>query len=92
MNIPKAYLKLVGTEQSFSGGIFSRKKSLEPTTFKVLDIRAGSATIMNIKELREKGKSSYEHPTFELLLKNDAMKRAQWTKPFPIREINLNKD
>lgn len=90
--IPKKYTKLVGTVQTFQGGLFSRTKAIKPTKFNVLDIRWGQATIVNIKELREKGESSYEHPSFELLLKNKNMKRSQWSRPFPIREIDLKKD
>ncbi len=91
MNIPKKYTKLVGTEQTFEGGLFSGKKYIKPEKYQVLDIRAGSALIVNVKELRETGKSSYEHPTFELLLKNKKMAKSRWSRPFPIREIDLAK-
>ncbi len=89
MKIPKKHMKLVGTEQTFEGGIFSSNKAIKPTKFNVIDIRWGTARVVNIKELREKGKSSYCHPTFELLLKNNKMDRSRWSKGFPIREINL---
>lgn len=89
IKIPAKYLELVGTKQTFQGGIFSRKVALPPTEFDVLEIRQGLATIMNVKEMKEKGYSSTEYPTFELLLKNSTMKRARWSNPFPIREINL---
>lgn len=89
MNIPKKYLKLVGEKRTFSGGLFSGKKAIIPTEYHVLDIRSGTATVINVKEFTETGKSSYAHPTYELLLKNDKMKRSQWSRPFPIREINI---
>ena len=89
MEIPKKYQDLVGKNMEFSGGLFSGKKAIVPAEFKVLDIRVGDAKIVNLKELKEKGESSYEHPTFELLLKNDSMTKSRWSRPFPIREINL---
>lgn len=89
MGIPQKYKELVGTKQIFSGGLFSHKVSIDETEFDVLDIRFGTASYVNIQELREKGESSYEHPTFELLLKKEGMKKSQWSRPFPIREINL---
>ena len=89
--IPKKYRDLVGTKQKFLGGLFSSAKELKPTQFDVLDIRWGTATVVNVDELRKTGESSYEHPSFELLLKRKGMKRAQWSRPFPIREIDLKK-
>ncbi len=91
MEIPKKYIDLVGTKQTFQGGIFSSNKSMKPTEFNVLDIRWGTATVINVRELREKGESSYEHPTFDLLLKREGMKKAQWCRSFPIREIDYKK-
>lgn len=92
LEIPKKHRDLVGTKQTFSGGLFSGNKEMPPTEFQVLDIRFGTARIINVKELRSTGKSSINHPTFELLLKNDKMKKSQWSRPFPIREINLKGD
>jgi hypothetical protein len=89
--IPKKYRDLVGTKQKFLGGVFSSAKELKPTEFNVLDIRWGTSTVVNIKELCETGESSYEHPSFQLLLKRNGMKKAQWSRPFPIREIDLKK-
>lgn len=89
--IPQEYRNYVGQVHEFSGGLFSGKKNLKPAKYKVLDVRVGDGTVVNVKELREKGESSYEHPTMQFLLKNDTMKRAQWSRPFPIREINLKK-
>lgn len=91
MQLPKKYQKLVGTKQTASGNLFSYKKSLEPIEYEVLDIRFGRATVMSVSEIREKGESSYEYPTFELLLKNSSMRAARWSRGFPIREINLKK-
>lgn len=89
MGIPKKYTDLVGTQQPMRGGLFSYKREEPEATYDVLDIKAGHATVVNIQELQEKGESSYEHPTFHLLVKRDGMKRARWTKAFAIREINL---
>ncbi|PXX96890.1 hypothetical protein DF185_19820 [Marinifilum breve] len=84
MDLPKKYQDLVGTKQKCSGSLFSYKNEIkEPLEFDVLDIRKGTATIMDMKTMEEC------HPTFELLLKREGMKKAQWTKPFPIREIDL---
>jgi hypothetical protein len=83
--IPKKYLDLVGTKQDVAGAVFSRKK-LEQKTYDVIDIRWGSAQIMDMTTMEIK------HPTFELLLKTKGMKRSQWSKPFPIREITLKKE
>lgn len=77
---------MVGKTFSFSGGLFSSKKALEPTEYEVLEWRWGSAKIMDMKTMKE------IHPTVEFLLKNKDMKRSQWTRPFPVREIKLKDD
>lgn len=82
--IPKKYCELVGTTKEFRGGLFSNK-AIEPTKFEVQGIRWSDKFIMNMKNLKAK------YPCFELLLINDSMNRAKWSKPFPIREINLEK-
>ena len=87
--IPKVYADLVGTAVTLSGGVFSGNKIIQETAFDCLDIRWGSGTVINFKELKETGESSYEHPTYEILVKNHTMKRSRWTKGFAIREINL---
>jgi hypothetical protein len=89
--LPKKYRDLVGTKQFMSGGLFSHKRSEPEKEYDVLDIRWGSATIMSITELREGKQPSYEYPTFELLVKREGMAKSRWTRPFPIREINLRK-
>lgn len=89
MEIPKQYQDLVGQKKILSGGLFSYKRSEPEQEYDILDIRFGSATIMSMKELEEMGESSYEHPTFELLVKREGMRQARWTRSFPIREINL---
>lgn len=81
--MPKHYQDLVGTRQTFSGGLFSSKKSIPDTEFDVLDWRWGSAKIVNLKTLEEK------HPTVEFLVKNETMRASRWTRPFPVREIQL---
>lgn len=88
-SIPQKYQDIVGTEVILSGGFFSSKRSEPETKFKVLDIRWGTAKILNIKQLKETGQSNYEHPTVQYLVKNDTMQRSRWTKGFPVREINL---
>lgn len=92
LKIPKRYMDLVGTKQMLSGGVFSGKRALPSLEYDVLNIRWGMATIINVKELQETGRSSYEYPTYELLIKNSGMKKSRWTRPFPVREINLNDD
>ncbi len=87
--IPQKYKDLVGTEQIFSGGLFSSKKSEPEAKYNVLDIRWGSAKIVNAKEIRAGRQSSYEYPTVEYLIKNSSMKRSRWTRGFPVKEINL---
>lgn len=82
--IPKKYQRFVGTKKRFSGAIFSYKNPITEKEFDVLNIRYSEATIVNFK-------TKAKHPAFELLLKNESMSKARWTKPFPIREINFNK-
>ncbi len=88
-SIPQKYKDLVGTKQIFSGGLFTPKRSEPEAEYDVLDIRWGSAKIMNVREMKEKGRSSYEYPTVEYLIKNNKMKRSRWTRGFAVPEINL---
>lgn len=81
--VTKKHDNMVGKKFIFSGGLFSSKKALEPTEFEVLEWRWGSTKIMNMKTMKE------IHPTVEFKLKNKDMKRSQWSKPFPVREIKL---
>ncbi|AIM37407.1 hypothetical protein KO02_12430 [Sphingobacterium sp. ML3W] len=90
-NIPQKYIDLVGTKRKFSGGLFSAKKELPETEYMIHNIRWGSATIINYRELSETGKSSYEYPTVEYLLSNRSSKRKQWSRGFAVREIDINK-
>ncbi len=83
MTIPQNYTILVGTKQSFSRGLFSAAKDLPEREYDVLDVRFGSATIVDLKTLKEL------HPTIQFKLKGDKMKRAQWSRPFACREIKL---
>lgn len=75
--LPQEYLDLVGTKQTVSGCVFSYEKEIEPQEFDVLDIRRGSARMIDYNKMEVTNLS------YELLLKNDSMKRAQWSKPFP---------
>lgn len=87
MEIPKIYLDMIGTNQKFQGFLFSRKKQLEkPASFKVIDVRFGSAEIYNLATMKRK------HPTLQFLLKSDKMKRAQWCRGIACREILLTDD
>lgn len=89
--IPKIYTDLVGSNHIFSGGLFSGNKDLPEKEYLVHDIRWGTAIVVNFNELRDNGKSSYEHPTVEYLLSNRDMKRKRWTRGFAVREIDLAK-
>lgn len=82
--MPQKYKDMVGREQQFSGHLFSSTKKLDPITLKVLDLRFGSAQIMDMKKMEIK------HPSVEFLVKGPGMKRSRWTKPFAVREIILN--
>lgn len=78
--IPKKYRDLVGTRKILQGGVFSRRKSIEPTDFDIVGIRMSSQKIMNLKTRKT-------YRAFELLVKNDSMQRARWTNPFPIKDV-----
>lgn len=75
--LPQKYLDLVGTKQTVEGCVFSYNKEIEPKEFYVLDIRRGSARMIDFDKMK------VINLTYELLLKNDDMKKAQWSKPFP---------
>lgn len=83
MEIPKNHLELVGTKTKFGGGLFSSKKDLPFEEYDVLDCRWGSAKIMDMKTMKPL------HPTIQYLLKKPGMRASRWTRPFPVREINL---
>lgn len=83
MEIPKSYTELVGTTKTFSGGLFSSNKAIEPTDFNILDWRWGSAKICDMKTMKLK------HPTVEYLVKKEGMRASRWTRGFPVREIEL---
>ena len=82
MEIPKRYLDLIGQTAKIKGCIFSYSKEIEGE-FLVHDVRFGKSTIMNVDTLEE------IHPTVNLLVSNSTMKKKQWTKGFPVREIDL---
>jgi len=77
VGLPREYLDLIGTKATLSGYIFSYGKEIEPEEFDVLDVRRGTAKVIN----REKMVVTFL--SFELKLKNESMKRAQWSKPIP---------
>lgn len=80
---------MVGNNILLKGTIFSNNRLMPPTEFNVLDIRQGRGTVINIEQFLSNGTSDYEYPTIQLLLKNKDMKRSQWSKPIPVREVNL---
>ncbi len=75
----KDYKDLIGKKVTVEGAVFNLNKSLPPTEFECLNARPGTAKIYDLDAMKEKG------GTFQLLLKNDSMKRAQWSRPFPNR-------
>jgi hypothetical protein len=75
--IPQEYLDLIGKKQTVSGCVFSYKKEIKSEEFTVLDVRRGSAKVIDYEKME------VTNLTYELKLKNDSMSRAQWTKPFP---------
>ena len=84
--IPKKWLDMIGTKQKIGKHVFSHSKSLPYNEYDVLDVRFGSGQIMNMK--------TFEciHPTIQLLLKREGMKKAMWSKGFPCREITLKNE
>lgn len=86
MDIPQKYKDLVGTKQVFSGCLFSQANDMPKHEYDVLKIRLGSGVIMDMEAFKP------IHPTFDLLLKREGMKQAQWAKGFPICEIELRDD
>ena len=83
-DMPASITDLVGHEHEFTGHVISRsEKFTEPTKFHVLKARWGSGVIINMKTLKP------IHPSFQLLLKREGMKKAQWSQSFPCREIVL---
>jgi len=81
--LPSDIQKMVGTKIDMLGNIFNRTTKMPKTTFDCLGARWGTSTIIDLKTFEDK------HPTFELLLKNKSMKRAQWCLPMSYRKINL---
>ena len=87
--IPAKYTDMVGQSYTFSGPLFGYSKKPPEAEYTVLGARWGSARVMNVKQMMEKGESDYEYPTVEFLIKNEGMKRSRWTIGFPVRKINL---
>jgi len=84
MNIPSRYIDMIGTEQKFTGCLFSQSKEYtEPTAFIVKSVRWGTGQIMDMDSLTP------IHPTVDLLLKREGMKKAQWCRGFAVPEIKL---
>lgn len=93
MSIPKKYLAFVGQQLTLGGGLFSGQRREPPLKYEILDIRAGQATVVYTRKDKTAGTLEIlrEHPTYELLVKRRGMARARWTRPFPIKEIDLRK-
>lgn len=84
MEAPKEFKELIGTKQILGGGLFSGDKETTPQEFEILDWRFGTAQIANLETMEPL------HPTVELLVKNETMKRSRWTRGFPCRSIELS--
>ncbi|MBO2546079.1 hypothetical protein J0871_16810 [Salegentibacter sp. BDJ18] len=83
MEIPEKYTELVGTKQQLGGGLFSGKKEMPFEEYDILDLRWGSAKIVDMETLKPKC------PTIEYLIKKDGMRASRWTRGFPVPEIEL---
>jgi hypothetical protein len=84
--LPKYYTDIVGTKKEFGGGLFSSQKDLPFEEYDILNWRWGRAKICDMKTLEMK------YPTIEYLIKKDGMRASRWTRPFPVREIILEKE
>lgn len=82
--IPTHYKMMVGTRVRMEGAIFSRNPIPE-TEFDVIGVRWGSSQTLNTKTMKR-------YPTVEFLVKNNSMKRARWTGPFPDYSNQINDD
>lgn len=88
MEMPKAIQDLVGTRQTFEGGLFSNNKSIEATEFEILKWRWGSGYFIDINN----PVNCPKRPTVQFLVKNESMKRSRWTRSFPVNSIDLRKE
>lgn len=83
--LPKEFTDLIGTEQIFTGDVFSSSADRTVKMSCVIHgVRWGSSTIVNLDTLEE------IHPTVQLLLSHSSKRRKQWSRPFPVRSIRLN--
>ena len=83
--VPTHYTRRIGKDVYFEGQLFS-SEALPKEIYTVLDVMISDAKILNIKNPR-----GPRHPAVEYLVKKQGMKRPQWTRPFPIKEILLEK-
>ena len=79
MDIPNEVKEMIGNKYLFSG-TFLNDTDVKETEYLVLDARMSDAFLKD-KE------NKFKHPCFELLLKVED--EELWTKPFPIKTINL---
>lgn len=84
--IPKKYLDMIGTQVEMSGHIFSMKQKYPRTKVRIYNVRWGSATIINMETMEDL------HPSIELLIKAPDKKRKIWSRPLPVREIDLKNE
>lgn len=83
LQLPKRYRDLVGKVLTFSGHLFTKDKE-EPFNSLVYDVRLSCSTIRDLKDKYKRW------PAVEYLILHPRYKERRWTKPFPIKEINLN--
>lgn len=82
--IPQKYRNHVGTKITCGGCLFARTVSLDSQEYEVLGIRWADCTILNHD-------TQVENPAYQLLLKNNKMKRSRWSRPSKIPEIQIVK-
>jgi hypothetical protein len=77
IELPQKILDMVGQEFVGEGHIFSKRKKLPPTKFKCLKVKPVEGVLTNV----ETGESRF---AVKVLLKNESMKRAQWSIALPV--------
>lgn len=80
--IPQKYRNYVGTKITCGGYLFARTVWLDDEEYEVLGIRWADCTILNHD-------TQVENPAFQVLLKSNKMKRARWSRPTKIPEIQI---
>lgn len=75
--LPASIKDFLGSNVEASGNLFSAKRSLKTDLYVVYGIRWSQFTIVDPKLGTQK-------EAVEFLLKSESMKRARWSRPFPI--------